>query len=322
MERPKWYKNYNRNKNKFLLDKNENIDDILNKKIKKIINNLDTEYIFKYPETQKLYFKLSNFVNLSPKNILLCHGSDAGIKSIFETFINSGDKICLTNPTFQMYYVYAKIYGCKVKLIDYENVSSIPVLYLNKILNNIKSFQPKVFFLPNPDSPTGTIFNFEELNIIAMTCEKNNTILAIDEAYYPYTKITGINLIKKYNNVLVIRSFAKSWGLAGIRIGYLIGNIKLINYVHKIRPMYEINSLANELVYELLDKFNIIEDSIKRLKDGSQFFIKEMKKRDCINYKSYANFFHVKLNNKILNKIKKHAYFKEKFEHESLEGYS
>ncbi len=320
--RPKWYDNYIRSKNKFLLDKNENVDDILNIKIKKIISNLDGDFICKYPETQKLYYKLSDFINLNPKNLLLCHGSDGGIKSIFETFLNDNDTICLTNPTFQMYYVYAKIFGTKIKFIEYENKFQQPSLNVEKIIKKISKYKPKVLFLANPDSPTGTIFNFDNLKKIADTCLKNNTIFAIDEAYYPYSNITGVELIKKFNNVIVIRSFAKSWGLAGIRVGYLIGNEKMINYIHKIRPMYEINSLANELVCELIDNFNLIEDSIKRLKTGSEYFLKQMRMRNYITFQGHANFFHIKLNNKIKNKIKKYAYFKENFDHPSLQGYS
>jgi len=164
--------------------------------------------------------------------------------------------------------------------------------------------------------------NFDDLEIVANTCYKSNTIFVIDEAYYPYSDVTGLELIKKYQNIIIIRSFAKSWGMAGIRVGYLIGNQKIINFIHKIRPMYEINSLANELVSELIDKYYLVEESIKRLKEGSEFFIKEMKIRNCQTYTSHGNFFHLKLNNKIKNKIKKIAYFKESFDHNALVGYS
>ena len=323
LTRPKWYLSSERSNKKFWLDKNENIDNVLNKKIKKIIHKLDPEFIYGYPDTYRLYSKLSNFLDISQKNILLTNGSDGGIKAIFDAFINYKDKLMLTNPTFQMYSVYSKIFHTNEILINYKNIDNKPFLKIEDIIFNIRKNKPKVFFLANPDSPTGTIFFENDLKIIAKECKKNGTIFVLDEAYYPYTKILTQNLIKHFNNVIIIRSFAKSWGIAGLRVGYVISNKELINLLHKSRPMYEINSLANELVIELINNYEIIEESIKSLKNGQEFFTKKMIDLGCTSYKSYANFFHLKIpNKKIIKEIGEVSLFKKNFDHPSLKGYS
>ena len=252
----------------------------------------------------------------------MCHGSDGGIKLIFESFLNSKDKLLLTNPTFQMYSVYSKIFNSKTKLINYKNLNGIPFLGIDEILNYIKKFKPKVFFLANPNSPTGTIFDLNNLNKIALMCKKSNTILGIDEAYYPYSEITGVNLIKKFNNVLIIRSFSKAWGLAGLRIGYVIGNKEIINFLHKNKPMYEINSLANEVLLKLLDSYKDVKISIESLKSGKKYFVEKMLKNGCETFISHANFFHLKIPSSILTKLNNFIVFKKSFDHPCLKGYS
>jgi histidinol-phosphate aminotransferase len=122
--------------------------------------------------------------------------------------------------------------------------------------------------IPNPDSPTGTVFDFDELERLIIVCEKNNTIILIDEAYFPFCDITAFPLIERYNNLVIARTFAKAWGMAGLRIGYVIGDEKLIHLLHKVRPMYEINSVAAAITEKMLDKESEMLKSVQRLQEG------------------------------------------------------
>ncbi len=104
--RPDWIIDSIRKSNKLWLDKNENADEILLKQTKKMLKNIDKNIIFSYPSLAPIYKKLARSLKISPKKILLSAGSDAGIKTIFETFVNEKDKVLRTNPTFAMYEIY------------------------------------------------------------------------------------------------------------------------------------------------------------------------------------------------------------------------
>ena len=94
---------------------------------------------------------------------------------------------------------------------------------------------------PTPNSSTGTVLNIEEIKKILEKSQKNKIQVVIDEAYYGFCLITSISLIRKFDNLIVLRTFSKAYGLAGLRIGYAISNAKNINKLINIKPMYEVN---------------------------------------------------------------------------------
>ena len=93
------------------MDKNENSDKLLLKETKKLFNQIKVSAIFSYPDLSRLYKKLAKNLKVNPKNLLLTAGADVGIKTVFDAFINEGDIVVRTNPTFAMYSVYCKIFG-------------------------------------------------------------------------------------------------------------------------------------------------------------------------------------------------------------------
>ena len=220
--RPDWLKNKERSKKKLWLDKNENSDLNLNLVIRSVIKKIDLTSIFAYPDLSYLYKRLAKTLNVSSKNLLLTAGSDGGIKSVFETFVKPGDLVLRTNPTFAMYSVYSKIFKVKELVIDYKYFKSGPKFDLKKFLDFIKKKHPKLICLPNPDSPTGHFISKKELLKIIIVAKKVNSIVLIDEAYYLFAKETAISNINKHNNLILVRSAGKAFGMAGLRIGYVI----------------------------------------------------------------------------------------------------
>ena len=99
-----------------------------------------------------------------------------------------------------------------------------------KFINTIKNNKIKLVCLPNPYSPTGTIISKNKMKILLDEAKKKNTIVLIDEAYFPFYNVSAIQFIKRYKNLVISRTFAKAWGLAGLRIGYGIANKDLIKY--------------------------------------------------------------------------------------------
>ena len=324
--RPDWTIGYERDPKKFWLDKNENSDNKLFEISKKILKLINKRAIFSYPNLSPLYKKLSKNLKLSEKRILLTAGSDAGIKTIFEAFVDEHDVVVRTEPTFAMYSVYSKIFNVKEILIEYKKTNYGPQIQLEKLLNVISIKKPKLVCLPNPDSPTGHSFSPKEIEKILEKSKLTNTFVLIDEAYYPFYPHSSINFLKKYNNLIIIRTTSKAWGLAGLRIGYVISSKKIIQEIHKVRPMYEINSIGAEIFKEFLNKKKVVNKSVNRLLKGKLYFKKELKNLGFKTFlKEEGNFIHVnfgKYSRPILNKLNKRFYFRNHESHGSMKNFS
>jgi len=323
--RPDWTKSSGREGDLLWLDKNENCDPVLNEVVMGLYRSVEGSSFYGYPDTSKLYMKLAVYLDVNASNILLSHGSDGVIRSMFEAFVAVGDKVLIPSPTFVMYEIYSKMYGAKLVSIDYSYSSDGPLLNCDQFMRAIQQHKPKLVCLANPDSPTGTVFSDDELTKIIQYCAKENILILIDEAYYPFCKITALPLINKYPNLVVSRTFAKAWGLAGLRIGYAIGDGVIISYLHKVRPMYEVNSVAVSVVEKMLDKVEEVYKSVNRLQEGMSYFLNEMNKMGFGVFRGAGNFSHVDFGSQsdyIFDRLKADVLYKKSFSHPSLVGYS
>jgi histidinol-phosphate aminotransferase len=310
---------------KVWLDKNECTDPQLNKTVLNAILSVPVESVFSYPDLSVLYSKVSEFSQVQAENILLTAGSDGAIRACFESCIELGDKVILTRPSFAMYDVYSKIYGAEVTWIDYEPSENGPILSVDKFISIIEKIKPKMVCLPNPDSPTGTVFLSDDLRKIINAASKVGALILIDEAYHPIYKWSAALWIYEYENLVVTRSFSKAWGAAGLRVGYVMSNNKLITLIHKQRPMYEIGNVSAHAIEILLDYEESMLLSVKRVNAGKEYFQNEMKKLGFSTYRSHGNFFHImfgKYAEKIHNSLDGIVYYRKDFNTPCLEGYS
>jgi histidinol-phosphate aminotransferase len=323
--RPNWIKQNSRSLDKLWLDKNECINPEMNSIVLECLLTVSAETVFTYPNLGLLYKKISQFDKVLPENILLTEGSDGAIRACFESCTVPGDKIVLTRPTFAMYDVYAKIYGVDITWLNYSASPNGPVLEAERIVNIIRKIKPKMVCLPNPDSPTGTIFSPEDLRSIVDAADKVNALMLIDEAYHPLYQWTAVPWINEYKHLVVVRSFSKAWGAAGLRVGYAIANKELMLLLHKQKPMYEIGNVSAKVVEALLDYEKDMRLSVEKINAGKRYFQDSMRKIGLLTYKSYGNFVHVKFgnfSNQIHNALENRVYYRKDFNAPCLEGYS
>lgn len=323
--RPSALQSQPRNPRLLWLDKNENIDEELNQVTQKVLDSLSANTLFSYPEAGELYRKLSIWNEISPESFLITPGSDGVIRLVFEAFVGEGDKVVHTLPTFAMYPVYSQVFGAEVKLIEYESQEGLPFLDTDKMISLILSEKPKLVCLPNPDSPTGTVVSPEVLQDILKACESVGSVLLIDEAYHPFYKWSAIDFIKCSTNIIVARTFAKAWGVAGLRIGYAVAHPNTISLLHKIRPMYETSTLGIEFMSKMIDEKEEMIKSVERIIEGRTYFANEMRALGFDVIMTEANFIHVKfkelapaIHKELANKV----LYRHSFDHPSLSDYS
>jgi len=317
VSRPSWKKNQTRDFKKLWLDKNENTDSDLSNVIKSVIKKIQPNSIFGYPDLNFIYEKLSLIFKVEKKNLLICNGSDGGIRATFDCFVKKFDKVLIPSPTFAMYDVYAKLFKTNLISFKYSSRDGKLIFDLDNFLKIIKKRKPRLICLANPDSPSGTVLKKIEVIKIIKTAKQNNSLVLIDEAYYPFCNITLKNEINNFMNLIIVRSLSKAWALAGLRVGFILSNKKIISYMTSSKPMYEIGSLQSYILSKLiLKKYYLdVKKSIKNLIISKNKFINLLKNQNNIEYiDTHSNFIHVKLGKnrkKIINKIKKFAYIRD-----------
>lgn len=276
------------------LEKNERLTPFSADFWKKVSKEIRQEHVLAYPEPERFYDKLSKFHGYSAEHFVLTAGSDAAIRNAFDLCVKPGGAVVTLKPTFAMVEVYCELYHAQKRLISYNRDLSLDI---DGLLNNIDE-EVSLVVLANPNSPTGTYIDNATLEKIIKRAKGFGAIVLIDEAYYGFCPHTALALIKRFNNLMITRSFSKACGLAGLRIGYIISSPSLAALLYKFRPMYEVNSMALLFAGRVLDNWHEVGSYIEETEKGKAYLIKELKRLDFHYLETYANFIHIDLKNK------------------------
>ena len=283
---------------KMRLDANERISNFENFFIRDIKKKISSFHFTAYPETEKIYDLLSKKYKMHRDNFLITSGSDIGIRHCFELFAEKNSKIITLSPTFGMVDVYCKIFQTKQIKVGYDKNLSLDY---KKIYNSISS-DVSMIMIANPNSPTGTIIEQKKLLDIVKKANKKNCFVVIDEAYFGFYKLSLLPSIKDFKNLIILRTFSKAFGLAGIRAGFVVSNKKLIKKLYAFRPMYEISSITCLTIEEILKKKNIVNKYISETQKGKKYLTDQLNKLGFNYYKTYSNFILVDFKTKNLVK--------------------
>ncbi|WP_432663170.1 aminotransferase class I/II-fold pyridoxal phosphate-dependent enzyme [Wukongibacter baidiensis] len=240
--------------------------------VKNALSNIHHEMINSYPESNnKLKNCIINFwqdlIELGDENILLGDGSIDILYKTNRLFLDNNSKVLGYSPQFSDYIDDVTSYG---SIYDYELMSSennykfVPEAFLRKIQTTYK-----LIYLDNPNNPTGQIISISCIEEIVKQARRKGLCVIIDEAYGDFMdkRNSAISLIEKYNNIFVLRTFSKGFGLAGLRGAYLVTSKTLSNYYRKITNPYSMNSIARYLAIIALKNSSFIEESKKKIND-------------------------------------------------------
>ena len=286
-------------KNGLRLNRNERVDNFEKSILEKIFKRVKNYDLGKYPDHQVIYDSLSKFLKLKKENVLISSGSDGSIKSIFEIFLSKNDKIAVLSPTYAMYQVYSDVFKTKLIKIGYNKDYRLNRKQLIDIINH-KNI--KVLFIPNPNQPIEDIISKKEMTKLCEICKKNKILLVVDEAYYMFGAPTAASLIKKFNNLIILRTFSKSLGIPSVRFGFILANRKIISIMNSYRLSYESNFLTDTVVKYFIDNFQIIKNYINKVKLGREYVRSECKKLGFDVIGKYSNFLLIDFKNNMLKK--------------------
>jgi histidinol-phosphate aminotransferase len=240
-------------------------------KVMRALKSASKSDLLIYPEYEKLNNKLAEEYNVLPSNILLTNGGDDAIRSVTDTFVDKKDEVLLPVPTYSMFELYAKLSGAKIKEVVYNRDFSFPI---NKVLKGI-SQRTKMVVVVNPASPLGSTVTRQEL--IEILDKAKNSIVLLDETYHHFSGKSMAHLIKEYDNLVVIQSFSKVYGLAGLRLGCIITNHEALKEISKVAFPYAATSLAVSAAYAAMSDEDYTEKVILQIENEKKFLCSELK---------------------------------------------
>ena len=229
---------------------------------KKVLSNKKL-ILSKYPDSKSkiLRKEISKKFNCDFNKIICGAGSDEIIQMICQLYLKPSDEVIVPKYSFLMYRIYSQIVGAKVILSKEKNFK----VSVSEIIKNVTK-KTKIVFIANPNNPTGTYLTKLELLELRKKLKKN-ILLVLDDAYFEYMKNKdykpSLDLFKNKNNVLVIRTFSKIYGLASLRVGWGYASKKVIHAMKLIKPPFNVNQLAQTAATEALKDKNFINQSVK-----------------------------------------------------------
>jgi histidinol-phosphate aminotransferase len=325
LQRPDWTRAEDRDPNALWLDKNENTDPALAAVVAQVVAEVGRRAQFAYPDLGGLYRKLARFTGVPAENLLLAAGSDGAIRAAFEAYVSPGDAVVLTRPTFAMYGVNCQIFGARPVALEYAPSNRGPALAADQVIRSIESERPRLVCLPNPDSPTGTVFSQAELRAIIAAAAEAGAVMLIDEAYFPFLPDTVLPWVLDNNHLIVTRSTGKAWGLAGFRIGYAAASSGVAAALHKVRAMYETSTFAAAVFERMLDHEAEMTASVARLEAGKAEFLDAMESLGFRVLRGAGNFMHVAFGadaDAVRRALQGNVYYRPDFREPCLKGFS
>ena len=226
-------------------------------KAKKVLSNKKLNFT-RYPDgkSKKLRSQISRKFGCDIDKIICGAGSDEIIQMLCQLFINSKDEVIVPQFSFLMYRIYAKIVGAKVLFAKEVNFK----VSIREILKKITR-KTKIVFIANPNNPTATYLTKKEILELRNKMNKN-ILLVVDDAYSEYMKnndyTSGLDLFKNKENVFILRTFSKIYGLSSLRVGWGYGSKKIIDALNLIKPPFNVNEVAQKAAIVSLKDLSLI----------------------------------------------------------------
>ena len=230
--------------------------------VKKVFSNKKLKF-FRYPDSrcESLKEQIAKHFKCKADKIICGAGSDEVIQMLCQLYLNPKDEVIVPQYSFLMYRIYAKIVGANVMFAKENNYK----ISISEILRKVTS-KTKIVFIANPNNPTGTfLLKNELLNLRKKLNPK--ILLVVDDAYSEYMQnkdySSGMNLFKNRDNVFILRTFSKIYGLSALRIGWGYGAKKIIEGLNRIKPPFNVNQVAQLTAIEAIKDQAFIKKSVK-----------------------------------------------------------
>jgi histidinol-phosphate aminotransferase len=269
--------------NKIRLDFNENTSGC-SPAARRALARLTAKQIATYPEYEVATKKLARYFRVQPEELLLTNGGDDALRVFFDTFVEPQTDVLICEPTFPMYRYWAEIAGARIKVLRYgKNME----FFLDGAIKALRK-RPRLFFLANPNNPTGTLV--PSVDVRKLLRVATNTVVVLDEAYAEFAPDSAVPWIRQYPHLFVARTFSKAEGMAGLRLGAVMGRRDSLAFVRRAMPPYPVNLAALAAGVAAVEERKTIARYVSDVKRLRTWFARELQERGARVYPSAANF--------------------------------
>ena len=251
----------------------------------------------RYPSSSQSKVKqaIATYKKVNLNQVAIGNGSDELIDLLIRCFCEpKQDNILICEPTFGMFKVYAQLNNVEILNSPLKKES---FLFDEQVILKTTNLRTKLIFICTPNNPTGTSISIEQLKTIALNFKG---IVVVDEAYIDFSeKASALSLINEFENILVLQTFSKAWGLAALRVGVAYGNPSIIEILNKVRPPFNINSNSQELILKALNKSAIKDTLVDSILKQKTYLENELQQLPFVKniLESDANYFLIEVSN-------------------------
>jgi histidinol-phosphate aminotransferase len=237
-----------------------------------------------YPERETGERRVADFLGVQPDQVLLTNGIDDALYLLTATYLGSDDEMLFADPTFVMYPLCGRAAGGQLVRVQADEDLALPA---DKLIERI-SPRTRLITIANPNNPTGMLAPRGDL--LRILDAAPDAAVLVDEAYFEFGGETMIPELLRYPNLFIARTFSKAYGLAGLRLGALIGAPEQIGYARRFAPPFNVNAAALACLEEALADQAFVGEYVAQMKQGREQLAKLCAELGLRTWPSYTNF--------------------------------
>ncbi|WP_130908491.1 histidinol-phosphate transaminase [Pseudomonas sp. Sample_16] len=281
------WKSPERDLSSVLLDLNEN--QFLHEFLARFMaTELKPRDLFTYPNYQPLLSELAKYCKVSTDSLLLSNGADQAIDLVIRSVFSPGDRVVVPSPVFSFYYQMLDVNGVAPVIVGFEKQAQRFVLPTEAVLEALQTCQGLI--LCNPNNPLGVRIDPEQLKALVETCVRQDKPMIVDECYFEYLQHSCLDTFNTARQLFVIRSFSKYFGLAGLRLGYVITRPESIRELMKVRGPWDVNHVAVKAALFCLQNREALQRAHDKLAQIKREIIEVCRANAIVVYESDTNF--------------------------------
>ncbi len=258
-------------------------------RVQAVLKNIAADSLTKYPERQHVERIVAQHFGLPSESVLLTNGVDEALHLVCETYLEPQDEVIVVTPTFSMYALYAEMTGATVRSIQADSTLQFPYKQVQDAVHP----GTRLIMIASPNNPTGAVVDSKF--ILELAASTPHAALLVDEAYYHFHGESVLKETQTVTNLLVARTFSKAYGLAGLRIGLLIGHPDAMRFVRKVSSPYNVNSIALECLPEALADEEYIGWYANQVRESRTLAEQALTRMNVPYWPSHANFILMKI---------------------------
>lgn len=244
------------------------------------------DLLSRYPDSEaaELRKDLAEYAGVTPEQVMVGNGSDELILNILLTF-GTGGRVLITNPTFSMYKIHALIAGARPVPIPRRADFSVDVPAL---VCYARQPEARVIFLCSPNNPTGNSSTLEEIESVL---QQVGCLVVVDQAYLEFGGVDCVELLNRYPNLIILRTFSKAFALAGLRVGYMLAQPDVLRQIKKVKQPYNLNAFSQAAARVVLAQRDLFKEQINTLIEQRKVVFRALQEMEGVTaYHSDTNY--------------------------------